>query len=566
MKKIIFTLSWVLAFTSCTQKKAETTISSSDILINQVAYQVDAPKYALLRTPGTHYSVTAEDGKEIIAGKVEAPKYWALAGDTVSMIDLSRIKSEGIYTLHIDKDAALRKFAVRQHPLSALSKTALKSFYWNRSGYAIEDLYGEKWTRAAGHPDTTILVHASAADEKRPEGTTLSMPGGWYDAGDYNKYIVNSSITCYTLLKAYEMAPEYHQNMQINIPESGADLPDILAETLYNLKWMLLMQDPNDGGVYHKLTTKNFEGFVMPDEATNQRYVVQKSTAAALDFAATMAMASRVYSQFENYQSLSHQMLEQAKYAWQWALSNNNISYEQPKDISTGAYGDEHLEDEWFWAAAELYLSTKESLYKEVVVKYIPEVTTPAWGDVGTLGVISLITSKEASNFEDMQEAYVHYCRQLLNLQKQSPYLISMEKFEWGSNSTVANEAMLKLITYHLLQDKTYLQAAREDVNYLLGRNATGYCFVTGFGEVSPKHIHHRPSAADRVEDPVPGFLVGGPNTVVLNDCGDKVERSSYPAKSYIDAECSYSTNEIAINWNAPLVFITSFIDAQDAQ
>ena len=123
---------------------------------------------------------------------------------------------------------------------------------------------------------------------------------------------------------------------------------------------------------------------------------------------------------------------------------------------------------------------------------------------------------------------------------------------------------MLKLIAYHLTKDEKYHKSARNDLDYLLGRNATGYCFVTGAGIKSPQHIHHRPSGADGVDAPVPGFIVGGPNTIVLNDCGRDVIRSKYPAKSYIDAECSYSTNEIAINWNAPLVFLTSGIDAFD--
>ncbi len=566
MKPITVILSGLFVLTSCVQKKAEGPILSSDVLVNQVGYQTQAPKYALLSKDAGTYSVNDADGVEIITGKVSEAKYCEASGDTVRMIDLSRIDKEGVYDLMIDGQSTHKNINVQQRPLEAVTKAGLKAFFLNRTDFAIEQSYGGKWARAEGHPDTVVYVHSSAASAQRPENTVLSMPGGWYDAGDYNKYIVNSAITCYTLLKAYDMVPAYHQKLDINIPESGGDLPDILAETLYNLKWMLLMQDENDGGVYHKLTTKNFEGFVMPNEATNKRYVVQKTTAAALDFAATMAMASRVYAQFDAYKALSKQMLQQAGYAWQWALQNPSITYQQPEDIQTGAYGDEKLDDEWYWAAAELYVSTQQTTYKEALEKYRQEVSTPAWGNVGTLGVISLLTSDGKSDYKNLEQELLAYGKQMLATQNQAPYLISMTEFDWGSNSTVANEAMLKLVMYSLTQDKTYLLAARQDVDYLLGRNATGYCFVTGFGTLSPMHIHHRPSAADGVEEPVPGFLVGGPNTVVLTDCGDEVKRSSYPAKSYIDAECSYSTNEIAINWNAPLVFVTSVIDAIDAQ
>ncbi|HCD52991.1 MAG TPA: cellulase, partial [Balneolaceae bacterium] len=124
-----------------------------------------------------------------------------------------------------------------------------------------------------------VMVHAAAATGSRPEGTIISSPKGWYDAGDYNKYVVNSGISTYTLLFAYEQFPEFFKNQDLNIPESKNDLPDILDEALWNLEWLLTMQD-EDGGVYHKLTTANFEGMVMPHEATNQRYVVMKNTGA----------------------------------------------------------------------------------------------------------------------------------------------------------------------------------------------------------------------------------------------------------------------------------------------
>ncbi len=112
-----------------------------------------------------------------------------------------------------------------------------------------------------------------------------------------------------------------------------------------------------------------------------------------------------------------------------------------------------------------------------------------------------------------------------------------------------------------LTGDNKYQPSVQADVNWLLGTNPTGYCFVTGFGTLSPMNIHHRPSGADGVPEPVPGFLVGGPNTVVLTDCPPTANRSTFPAKSYTDSECSYSTNEIAINWNAPLVFLLGAMD-----
>jgi endoglucanase len=89
-----------------------------------------------------------------------------------------------------------------------------------------------KWARPAGHSDQVILIHESAATTNRPAGSKISSPGGWYDAGDYNKYIVNSGITMATLLSAYEDFPGYFDSLTTHIPESGNALPDIIDEIL----------------------------------------------------------------------------------------------------------------------------------------------------------------------------------------------------------------------------------------------------------------------------------------------------------------------------------------------
>jgi endoglucanase len=191
--------------------------------------------------------------------------------------------------------------------------------------------------------------------------------------------------------------------------------------------------------------------------------------------------------------------------------------------------------------------------------------STPQWNNVEMLGVISLAVS-DNPEFAELKSASTAllkgYADELKKKSEVSPYRISLDFFAWGSNSDVANQAMLKLIAMKLTGDAGYLPSVQGDVDYILGRNATGYCFVTGFGDLSPMNIHHRPSGADGVAEPVPGFLVGGPNTSVLNDCFPNVKRSEFPAASYTDSECSYSTNEICINWNAPLVFVLGAMDA----
>lgn len=535
---------------------------SDDILLNQVGYPTNASKKALIRADVNSFEVKNGEGETVYTGNLSEPSYWKLSGDAVAIADFSEITEKGKYTVCINDTECSAPFEIGESLYGDLADAALKSYYYSRVGIDIVEEYGGKWNWKAGHPDTEVMIHASAADENRPEGIILASPGGWYDAGDYGKYIVNSSITTWTILQSSTLNTEYHRNQNLNIPESGNDVPDILDEALVNLKWMMTMQDPSDGGLYHKLTTKNFDGFKMPDETTAQRYFLQKSTSATLDFTSTMAAAHRILSR-NNQTELANKMASQAKMAWKWAMENPDVFYNQPGDVSTGAYPDTSLVDEWFWASAEMYLLTGESTYKQSMMKYYEKPITPKWDVVNALGVISILTSDKRSEFESMEKDFIAYVDYMLEKEAASPYLISMDQFAWGSNSDVANDGMLKLVAYQLTGDEKYRASAQNDLDYILGRNATGYSFVTGFGDKTPLDQHNRIMGTDGVDEPMPGFISGGPNTIVLTDCeAQGVVRSKFPAASFTDTQCSYSTNETAINWNAPLVFLVSGLES----
>jgi endoglucanase len=565
-KVYVLFFSLLLAISSsCNRNTTPVCNNEQFIVSNQVGYELNAPKKALLRSSAEFFTLKNSKGKIVFEGKTGPKQYSPLSGDTVQLLDFSEFKQNGNYFLVVNDRIISNRITITDRPYKNLVKSSLKSFYLNRSGMKIDSLYAGKWARAAGHPDTLVFFHSSAADKNHPENSSISSPKGWYDAGDYNKYIVNSSISTYTLLFAYQSFPNYFAQLDVNIPESKNQIPDILDEALYNLRWMLSMQDPIDGGVYHKLTTKTFEDFVMPNKAVNKRFIVQKSTAASLDFAATMAYASRLFKPFESsLPGLADSCLIQSEKAWNWALKNPDVLYEQAADISTGAYDDTNLNDEWYWASAELFLATNKDHYLQEVTNQKPSITTPSWQNSSTLGILSLLSSDHKNEFSELQKNFLNQIDQFIELENNSPYRIAIRKYEWGSNSEFANQGMMKLLAFQITKDRKYLDSARESLDYLLGRNATAYCFVTGFGSLTPMNIHHRPSIADSVQDPVSGFLVGGPNLILLSDCGSDITRSAYPAKSYVDEQCSYSTNEIAINWNAPLVYLTSGIDAYE--
>src|SRR5205085_5545672 len=174
----------------------------------------------------------------------------------------SAFHEKGTYVIYVPGIGNSWSFHINDDVHKDVAISILKGFYYIRSSIPLEKKYAGKWHRPAGHPDTAVLVHPSAASVKRPAGTVILTPGGWYDAGDYNKYVVNSGITTGTLLAAYEDFPEYFSQLDMNIPESGNGIPDILDEALYNMRWMLSMQDSNDGGVYHKCTNAAFDPMV----------------------------------------------------------------------------------------------------------------------------------------------------------------------------------------------------------------------------------------------------------------------------------------------------------------
>lgn len=549
-----------------TATAAATTTAS--IKLNQLGFLPGSAKLAVVpASPATVFSVTnAATGAVAWHGMLGTPAHWAPSGKMVSLADFSGLTAPGDYRIKVDGLAVSTRFTIGTDVYRALSKAALKAFYFNRASTALPARYAGAYARAAGHPDTQVLVHRSAASAARPEGTVIASPKGWYDAGDYNKYVVNAGIATYTLLAAYEHFPAYFQAQHVNLPESGNGIPDILNEALWNLEWMLSMQDPNDGGVYHKLTNKTFDAMVMPDQATSPRYVVQKTTAATLDFAAVMASASRVLRPYQDkLPGLPAKMLAAAKAAWAWARAHPDQVYRQPADIVTGEYGDANLEDEFMWAAAELYISTADDSYYRAMPPATVPATVPAWDDVGSLAWISLAHHRDAlSPIADralIAQRITTLADALLAASKRSAYAVAMQPadFVWGSNAVALNQAIMLLQAYRLGGQRAYLNAAQSAFDYVLGRNATGYAFVTGFGSRSPLHPHHRPSQADHVAAPVPGFLVGGPQPGQQDqkECAQPYP-SHLAARSYLDDVCSYASNEIAINWNAPLVYVAA--------
>lgn len=556
------------------------TNAQQHIMMNQVGFYPSSNKVAIVtgaENAADFYITTLDHIDTLFTGKLGDQKQSNNSSLVTRLADFSAWQKKGVYVLDVPGVGISYPFKIDNNIYHDVAAASLKGLYFQRMSMPIDAKYAGKWARAEGHPDTAVMIHSSAATDKKPAGTIISSPGGWYDAGDYNKYIVNSGITMGTLLSAYEDFTAYFDKLNINIPESKDKVPDILNEVVYNLRWMLTMQDADDGGVYHKCTNAAFDKMIMPDKAIQPRSVVQKGTAATLDFAAVTAQSARIFKMFsKQFPGLSDSCLKASAYAWQWAIKNPSVAYAQdeinkkfvPK-ITTGAYGDGHFEDEWFWAASELYATTSDKqYYQHASERMNDKMIVPSWSNVYLLGYYTLIRHQkqliqQIADIDTMKSRIVDFANTYLEHVNDNAFetVVGQSKKDliWGSNAVAANQSILLINAYFITLDKKYLSNAFTNLDYLLGRNATGYCFVTGFGTKSTMHPHHRLCIADGIEEPIPGLLAGGPNPGRQDGCAYEFTE---PETAYLDSDCAYASNEIAINWNAPLVYLVCAIEA----
>lgn len=534
------------------------------IRLNQAGYLPGEPKAAIVAAagPARGFSVRrAADSRAVFQGTLSEPVEDADSGERVQLADFTALRQPGRYFLEVHGTGRSWEFEIGPRVYDRVLYLAMRSYYGQRCGTAV-DLgpqfpgyrYGACHREGAWHESSGKSGPAPSAK-------------GWHDAGDYGRYIVNSGITTGTLLWAFELYPKPTGNLRLNIPESGNRVPDFLDEIRWNLEWMLTMQDA-DGGVWQKQTSEKFAGFVMPDEDTMTSFIIGtgappfKSTCATADFAAVMAIAARAYSRYDA--GFAQRARSAAEAAWTWARQNPSVLFANPKGVSTGAYGDRDCSDELLWAASELWRTTRGQEYEKYFLenweKFRPAIASdrpPAWPQVAPLALWGWAL-EGGSGAQEIRRLILAAADELAARTASNGHRVSLSRkdYVWGSNAVVANYGMQLLVAHRLQPKRAYREAALDNLHYLLGRNPLSICYVTRVGANPVRHPHHRPSGADRNEEPWPGLLAGGPNARRQDPAMKKLAEGTPPAKMYLDEQESYATNEVAINWNAPLVFL----------
>ena len=535
-----------------------------EIKVDQAGYLPGSPKLAMVATspPASEFEVRRTgDGSVAFSGRLSTPARDHDSGDNVQTADFTDLQTAGRYYLEIPGLGRSWDFDIGPGAFARAFYLAMRSFYGQRCGTAVD--LGPEFP---GFKHTACHLKAEYHPSSGKTGPA-NITGGWHDAGDYGRYIVNSGITTGTLLWSWEMFGARIGKTNLNIPESGNGTPDFLNEVRWNLNWMMAMQD-TDGGLWQKEMTENFGGFVMP-EKDGMHYVIgtgkppYKSSCATADFAAVMAIANRVYAPFDA--AFAHHALDAARRAWNWVDKNPNVVFRNPPGVHTGEYGDSDCGDERLWASAELWRTTKEKVYQQYFVNHYGEYTNTLravrpqdWQYVAPLAMWTwVLGGARGKAATDIRERTRTAADEVVARTAQNGYRTSLvpTDYIWGSNGLAANYGVQLIIADRIHPDGRYLSTAMDNLHYLLGRNTFSLSWVTAVGEHSFQHPHHRPSGADNNAAPWPGLLSGGPN----KDREDALLRALPPlppAKLYLDSQDSYASNENAINWNAALVFV----------
>ena len=582
----------------------------SDVLTNQLGYFSNMAKKATLLSEsksGIEFYLKDEDGSTVYTGTSEPFGYDKDSGDNVHILDFSDFTEAGTYYIETKDGAKSRTFDVdNSTSYSAMLYDSLNYFYQNRSAIEIESDYitsgdSSALSRDAGHTSDVAEIYQTW-DYTGSSGTQ-DVTGGWYDAGDHGKYVVNGGISLWTMQNQYEMAlftgtEDCYADGTMNIPENNNGYPDLLDEARWEMEWMIKMMVA-DGDykdmVYHKVNDENWTALGMePKDDEEKRLLYPPTTAATLNVSACAAQAARLWKGIDD--DFAEECLDVAERTYAAAKKHDDMFAPIAGDThGGGAYGDDTVTDEFYWAACELYISTGDDSYLDDMKdsdfygkvqttlgggEAVDTIGSIDWGHVASCGTLSLTLNEDAIDADVYKTAVsgvTDAADTFLGVQAEQGYGIPYAQgtisssdsdtgYVWGSNGIVANNSIIMAYAYALAGEQKYLDGAVEGMDYLLGRNPMDNSYVTGYGTHTSIYPHHR-FWSQQINPDYPmapcGVLTGGPNSGMEDPWvrgSGWVKGEIPPQKCYMDNIEAWSVNECTINWNAPLAWMSGFI------
>lgn len=580
---------------------------NSLIEVNQIGYLADSEKIGIIRYEdnnktyqGTCYLVNAITNKVVYSADLKFSKTDFNTRANLYYFDFSSVKTAGVYYIQ-DISGFSYFFRIGAKVYDELTNAMLKGLYYQRCGTALEAQYAGEYDHAICHTSEAIDLQSMFIEPVEINGetyyirndnpTTVDVSGGWHDAGDYGRYVEPAKDVIFKLLYASKLYGEGVYSDDRGIPESGNGVDDTLDEAKYELEWMLKMQRP-DGAVYEKVSTQAHAAYVMPEFDQGTLYLSPVTREATTSFAGSMAAAYNVYKDIPLYADFAQICLDAAIKAFNYVVehdmlsdakfTNFSVKYFDSKDdiqldtqgnptnfktfgISTGAYGDSSSVDEMFWAAAELYAATGEGRYHDYFKTYYEKlsehssmnsVTCAGFGTVCYLLNANADTTIQEELIAELKDKMKDDVRAF----NRNAYMNSVLNYYWGSNAEATVGASIMMMTDLFAQTDSYDQYIQDNISYVLGRNYISKCYITGFGGNGVMNPHDRPCMADGIAAPKPGMIVGGP----AREATEKLDMIGAPLPSiYADISGSYETNEIAIYWQAEMIFVLAYLNAK---
>ena len=538
--------------------------ADSDIRLNSLGFLTDMPKKASIISQCAEFVVKkAADNSIALSGQVTGPVHQNDINQDVWTADFSEIVQPGKYYIEVPEVGKSYEFEIGDKVYDSAYYTAMRAFYLWRCGCAVEGEHnGIKYSHEACHTDDGYNDYRGLDDNSRTDGTK-----GWHDAGDFGKYTVNAGVTVGCLFMAWEDFGDALKKISLDLPDTAPGYPDFLKEIKWETDWLFSMQYPDGTGrVSHKLTRLNFSGFIMPENDKEKRYYTGWGSAATADFVAMMAMAARYFQPYDA--AYAKKCLDAAKISYKFLQENPQNVAPNQSAFSTGGYGTTDSDDR-LWAAAEMWETTGDAnCLKDLETRISAPPATrgfggfggrgmnaaagPApkidedwdWGNVRNLGMFRYVLSqrdgRNAELLESVKKDVVTVADNIVAKAKTDVYGRTLgTRYYWGCNGGLGRQALNLNIADKLEHKEEYKYAMLDIVGQLFGRNSYGRSFVTDLGHNPPMHPHDRRSGADGIEAPWPGYVVGGGQN----------------ATNWQDDQESYQTNEIAINWQAGLVY-----------
>lgn len=527
--------------------------ANTDIRLNTLGFFPSMEKSASITAACTKFSVVrVSDGSAVFSGTVTGPKSNYDTGENIYLADFSALTEPGTFYLSVEGVGRSPDFPIQNDVFNQPFYTVMRAMYLWRCGTAVSGVYnGTTYRHGACHMSDAYLDYVGGGATIKP-----SLKG-WHDAGDYNKYVVNAGITVGSMLRAWEQFGPAIAKVKLDLPESGGKFPDYLAEIKWELDWLLTTQFDN-GSVSHKISSTAFCGMIMPETDRSDRFYVPWGSAATADFVAMTAMAARIYRPYDS--QYAQQCLNAAIKSYDFLAANLQNHPSDQTGFTTGGYTTSDPDDR-LWAAAEMWETTGEQ-------KYLTDFETRAsgltpyyvdidfdWGNVKNLAMFTYLLSKRTGKnqtvYDAVKKRLLTVADSTVSIRNQHGYKRPLGgSYYWGCNGSTARQAMILQVANVFSPNKNYLNAVLDAIGYLFGRNYYCRSFVTGLGANPPMNPHDRRSVADNITAPWPGYLTGG----------------GWPdAKSWVDVDTNYQTNEIAINWQAAIIYaMAGFIYSPD--